>query len=370
MIVLGIETSCDETSAALVKDGRQVLSNIIASQTEIHAQYGGVVPEIAARRHIEAIGYIVDRALDDAGLNLSDVDGFAVANGPGLAGALLVGLNYAKALSYANKKPLIGVHHIEGHVCANYLGGDLEPPFLSLVVSGGHTVILAVESYDTYRVLGSTRDDAAGEAFDKVARLLGLGYPGGPIIDKLATEGRADTYPFPRARVDGLDFSFSGLKTAVSQVINGTANATSRRAKARAADISSATLQVNSGTIISTIAEPISPGNTIIPPPELSTADIAASFQQAVVDVLVDKTIKACKQMGYAKVALAGGVACNRGLRSTMEAACQASGLQLYMPQPVYCTDNAAMIAARGYYSLVNGVTDGLELNAYSNKMV
>ncbi|MCL2379159.1 MAG: tRNA (adenosine(37)-N6)-threonylcarbamoyltransferase complex transferase subunit TsaD [Defluviitaleaceae bacterium] len=332
MIVLGIETSCDETAAALVKDGRQVLSNIIASQTEIHAQFGGVVPEIAARRHIEVIRHIVDRALDEAGHSLSEIDGFAVANGPGLAGALLVGLNYAKALSYANKKPLIGVHHIEGHVCANYLGGELEPPFLSLVVSGGHTVILAVDGYDTYRVLGSTRDDAAGEAFDKVARLLGLGYPGGPIIDKLAKEGRADAYPFPRARVDGLDFSFSGLKTAVSQVISGTAKH--------------------------------------MPEYELSTADIAASFQQAVVDVLVDKTLKACKQMGYSQVALAGGVACNHGLRATMQAACQVAGLKLYMPQPIYCTDNAAMIAARGYYSLVNGITSGLDLNAYSQRMV
>ena len=346
MIVLGIETSCDETSAALVKDGRLVLSNIIASQTEIHAPYGGVVPEIAARRHIEVIGYIVDRALDDAGLNLSDIDGIAVANGPGLTGALLVGLNYAKALSYANKKPLVGVHHIEGHVCANYLGGDLTPPFLSLVVSGGHTVILAVEGYDTYKVLGSTRDDAAGEAFDKVARLLGLGYPGGPIIDKLAREGRADAYSFPRAKVDGLDFSFSGLKTAVSQAINGTANATARYTKAR------------------------KPKPDIAPSQDISTADIAASFQQAVVDVLVDKTLKACKQVGYSQVALAGGVACNHGLRSTMQAACDASGVELFMPQPIYCTDNAAMIAARGYYSLINGVVDGLELNAYSNKLV
>jgi len=351
MIVLGIETSCDETAAALVKDGRQVLSNIIASQTAIHAPYGGVVPEIAARHHIEVIGYIVDRALGDAGLKLSDVDGFAVANGPGLAGALLVGLNYAKALSYAQNKPLIGVHHIEGHVCANYLDGGLEPPFLCLVVSGGHTVILAVEGYDTYRVLGSTRDDAAGEAFDKVARLLGLGYPGGPLIDKLAREGRADAYPFPRAKVDGLDFSFSGLKTAVSQVVNGTANSPSRRRKEAVHDIAG-------------------PHPTKVMEHELSMADIAASFQQAVVDVLVDKTLKACKQMGYNQVALAGGVACNRGLRSTMETACKAGGFELFMPPPIYCTDNAAMIASRGYYSLAAGVTDGLELNAYSGRMV
>ena len=325
MIVLGIETSCDETAAALVKGGRQVLSNIIASQTELHAPFGGIVPEIAARRHIETIGYIVDRALDDADLTLSDVDCFAVANGPGLAGALLVGLNYAKALAYANKKPLVGVHHIEGHVCANYLCGDLEPPFLCLVVSGGHTVILAVDGYDNYQVMGSTRDDAAGEAFDKVARILGLPYPGGPMVDKLAREGRADAYAFPRAKVEGLDFSFSGLKTAVMQVAGKS---------------------------------------------ELPLADIAASFQQAVVDVLVDKTLKACRQMGYNKVALAGGVACNHGLRSGMLAACEAGGLSLYMPSPVYCTDNAAMIAARGYYKLVSGAADGLELNAYPGRMV
>ena len=363
MIVLGIETSCDETAAALVRDGRQVISNIIASQTELHAPFGGVVPELAARRHIENIGYIVDRALDDAGLQLSDVDGVAVANRPGLAGALLVGLNYAKALAYANKKPLVGVNHIEGHVCANYLYSGpksgletagkparfLEPPFLCLVVSGGHTVILAVEGYDSYKVMGSTRDDAAGEAFDKVARLLGLPYPGGPVVDKLAREGRADAFPFPRARVDGLDFSFSGLKTAVMQIINGTANA-ARRGNGSQAGNSSAGLASSEH--------------------ELPLADIAASFQQAVVDVLVDKTLKACRQMGYSQVALAGGVACNHGLRSGMQAACDADGLELYMPPPVYCTDNAVMIAARGYYSLAAGVADGLELNAYPGRMV
>ena len=326
MIILGIETSCDETAASLVLDGRRVLSNVIASQTQLHAPFGGVVPEIAARRHIEIIGYIVDEALNDAGLNLPDVDGYAVANGPGLAGALLVGLNYAKALAYTNKKPLVGVHHIQGHVCANYLDSGLEPPFLCLVVSGGHTVILAVEDYDIYRVLGSTRDDAAGEAFDKVARLLGLPYPGGPEIDKLAKEGRGDAYAFPRAKVEGLDFSFSGLKTAVMQMIH--------RDKS------------------------------------LKVEDIAASFQQAVVDVLVEKTLKACSQMGYSQVALAGGVACNHGLRKAFEAACGTAGLQLFMPKPIYCTDNAAMIAARGYYRLVGGAYDGLELNAFPGRMV
>jgi len=333
VIVLGIETSCDETAAAVVADGRRVLSNVIASQTELHAPFGGVVPEMAARRHIEVIRYIIDCALQEAGLKLSDIDGYAVANGPGLAGALLVGLNYGKALAYANKKPLLGVQHIEGHVCANYLDSGLEPPFLCLVVSGGHTVILAVEDYETYKVLGSTRDDAAGEAFDKVARLLGLPYPGGPQIDKLAQHGRGDAYAFPRAKVDGFDFSFSGLKTATRDVVARLSN------------------QDDEGLA-----------------PYL--ADIAASFQQAVVDVLVDKTLKACGQMGYKQVALAGGVACNHGLRTTMKAACEAKGLPLFMPQPIYCTDNAAMIAARGYFSLVRGKSDGLELNAYPGRMV
>ena len=325
MVILGIETSCDETSAAVVKDGRHVLSNIIASQVELHAPFGGVVPEIAARRHIECIGYIVDDALDQAGITLADIDAYAVANGPGLAGALLVGLNYAKALAYTHNKPLCGVHHIEGHVCANYLGSELKPPMLTLVVSGGHTSILAVDDYDTYRVLGATRDDAAGEAFDKIARVLGLPYPGGPEIDKLAKTGQ-NTIPFPRAKVDGLDFSFSGLKTAVTQY------------KAKN--------------------------------PDTPLADIAASFQQAVVDVLVERTITACEQEGYSQVALAGGVACNSGLRSAMEEACGKKGLKLSIPQPIYCTDNAAMIASRGYYRLQTGASDGLDLNAFPGRMV
>ena len=326
MIVLGIETSCDETSAAVVKDGRQVFSNVIASQIELHAPFGGVVPEIAARRHIECIGYIVDGALEQAGLDLADVDAYAVANGPGLAGALLVGLNYAKGLAYTQQKPLIGVHHIEGHVCANYLDSDLKPPMLTLVVSGGHTSILAVDDYDSYRALGSTRDDAAGEAFDKIARVLGLSYPGGPEIDKLSKMGDSTAVAFPRAKVDGLDFSFSGLKTAVMQY----------RAKN----------------------------------PDTPLADIAASFQQAVVDVLVAKTIAACEQEGYSQIALAGGVACNHGLRTAIETACSEKGIQLSMPPPIFCTDNAAMIAARGYYRLQSGYTDDWNLNAFPGRMV
>jgi N6-L-threonylcarbamoyladenine synthase len=317
MIVLGIETSCDETSAAVV-NGRRILSNIIASQTELHAPFGGVVPELAARRHIEAIGYIVDQALLQAGIPLEDVDAYAVANGPGLVGALLVGLNYAKGLAFAQQKPLVGIHHIEGHVCANLLtDAKLEPPFLSLVVSGGHTILLDVKDYNTYQVLGGTRDDAAGEAFDKVARLLGLPFPGGPEVDKLARRGNPSAIPFPRAKVGGVDFSFSGLKTAVMQYIAKN--------------------------------------------PEYNKADVAASFQQAVVDVLVENTVQAAKAAGYKDVALAGGVACNHALRAAMEETCIADGLTLWKPPPILCTDNAAMIAVRGYYRLLenNVNTDG-----------
>jgi len=326
MIILGIETSCDETSAAVVEDGRRVLSNVIASQVDVHAPFGGVVPELAARKHIEAIEFIVDNALSEAGVELDAVDGFAVANGPGLAGALLVGLNYAKALAFTCDKPLLGVHHIEGHVCANYLGSDLKPPMLTLVVSGGHTSILGVDDYDVYRVLGSTRDDAAGEAFDKIARLLKLPYPGGPQIDRLAEKGNAAAAAFPRAKVDGLDFSFSGLKTAVMQFM----------AKNK----------------------------------DVAIADVAAAFQAAVVDVLVEKSMAACKQEGYTQVALAGGVASNKGLRRAMAAACEANGFTLSVPAPILCTDDAAMIASRGYFQLAAGRVDGLELNAYPGRMV
>jgi len=327
MIILGIETSCDETSAAVVKDGRQVLSNIIASQVDVHAPFGGVVPEIAARRHIECIGYIVNEAIAKAGISLQDVDAYAVANGPGLAGALLVGLNYAKGLAYAHQKPLIGVHHIEAHVCANFIGRsecELQPPFLALVVSGGHTSILAVEDYNTYRILGSTRDDAAGEAFDKTARVLGLPYPGGPQIDKHAKLGNQFAAKFPQAKIDGLDFSFSGLKTAVMQYM----------AKNPAAQVE----------------------------------DVAASFQKAVVDVLVEKTIAACLKQSGDTIVVAGGVACNNGLRTAMESACADKGFKLFMPSPIFCTDNAAMIAVRGYYR--GGHFDGWNLNAFPGRMV
>jgi N6-L-threonylcarbamoyladenine synthase len=333
MTVLGIETSCDETAAAVVKDGRKVLSNIISSQTDLHTVFGGVVPEIAARRHIECIGFVVDEALSRAGLTLNEIDGFAIANGPGLAGALLVGLSYCKALAYAQKKPFVGIHHIEGHICANYLcdddneGSPWGPPFLCLVVSGGHTSLLAVRDYESYEILGRTRDDAAGEAFDKTARVLGLPYPGGPQIDRLAREGSPEAVRFPRGSVggDSLDFSFSGLKSAVIQY--KTKN------------------------------------------PAVPAADIAASFQQAVLDVLVTHTMEAAERHGFGKVALAGGVACNRGLRAAMREACEARGLRLHMPEAVYCTDNAAMVASRGYFALSAGRKDGYGLNAFSQRV-
>ena len=325
MIVLGIETSCDETAASVVKDGRTVLSNCEASQISIHAPFGGVVPELAARNHIESIEPVVDNALELAGVSLYDIDAFAAANGPGLAGALLVGLNYAKGLAFGRKKPLVGVNHIEGHICANFLDTDIQPPFIALVVSGGHTLLMAAMDYNTYRVIGSTRDDAAGEAFDKVARLLGLPYPGGPEIDKLAEQGDPSKIKFPRPKVQGLDFSFSGLKTAVIQHI----------AKNK----------------------------------EEKKADIAASFREAVVDVLTEKTIKACIDENIHKVVIAGGVACNKGLRTQLTDACKKNNIWLNIPKPEYCTDNAAMIASRGYFKASAGLIDDLSLNAFPGRM-
>ena len=325
MTVLGIETSCDETAAAVVLGGRTVLSNCMASQISVHEPFGGVVPELAARNHIESIEQIVDSALALAGVGLRDIDAFAVANGPGLAGALLVGLNYAKGLAFGKNKPLVGVNHIEGHVCANYFDAETEPPFIALVVSGGHTLLLTVSDYNTYRVIGSTRDDAAGEAFDKVARLLGLPYPGGPEIDKLAELGDPIKIKFPRPKVQGLDFSFSGLKTAVIQYLAKNKDA--------------------------------------------SACDVAASFREAVVDVLTQKTVKACMDEKINKVVIAGGVACNKGLRKSLAVACNKNGLKLFIPKPEYCTDNAAMIASRGYFKVIAGHIDGLNLNAYPGRM-
>ncbi len=329
-LILGIESSCDETAAAVVRNGREVLSNVISSQIDIHTLYGGVVPEIASRKHIERINQVIRQALSDAGVTLDDLTAIGVTCGPGLVGALLVGVAEAKALAFAKKLPLVGVHHIEGHVSANYIQHpELEPPFLCEIISGGHTHLVIVKDYGEFEILGRTRDDAAGEAFDKVARAIGLGYPGGPKIEKKAKEGNPQAISFPRAHVEEApyDFSFSGLKSAVLNHLN----------KARMM-----------GEVI-------------------NEADVAASFQQAVIDVLVDNAIRAAKDTGMTKLALAGGVASNRTLRAAFEAACAANGLVFYCPAPILCTDNAAMIGSAAYYEYRKGNLAGLDLNAVPN---
>lgn len=327
VLILAIESSCDETAAAVVKNGREVLSNIIYSQIALHTLYGGVVPEIASRKHIEKINPVITAALEEAHVTLDDIDAVGVTYGPGLVGALLVGVAEAKAIAYAKKKPLVGVHHIEGHVSANFIEHkDLEPPFLCLIVSGGHTHLVVVEDYGRYRILGKTRDDAAGEAFDKVARSIGLGYPGGPKIDAKAKEGNPDAIVFPKAKVADApyDFSFSGLKSAVLNYQNHAAMT----------------------------------GESV------NAADLAASFQKAVVDVLVEHTISAAKDLHFKRAALAGGVASNSALRAAMKKACDAEGIELFYPSPIFCTDNAAMIGAAAYYEFINGKRSGLDLNA------
>ena len=336
MNILGIESSCDETAASVVRDGREVLSNIISSQIAIHTEYGGVVPEIASRKHIENINPVIRQALAQAkdpaagascSMTWDDIDAIAVTYGPGLVGALLVGVAEAKALAYALNKPLIPVNHITGHVSANYLEHPaLKPPFLCLIVSGGHTNLVVVKDYGAYEFIGRTRDDAAGEAFDKVARSVGLGYPGGPKIDAEAKKGNPTAIAFPKARVDGApyDFSFSGLKSAVLNYQNHA--------------------QMTGEKII--------------------REDLAASFQKAVVDVLVEHTMEAAKEYGYRQVALAGGVAANSALRQAMKDACAVRGIDLCYPSPVFCTDNAAMIASAGYYEYLKGNTAGWDLNA------
>lgn len=330
ILILAIESSCDETAAAVVKNGREVLSNIISSQIELHKLYGGVVPEIASRKHIEKINQVIEEALQSAHVTLDDLDAIGVTYGPGLVGALLVGVAEAKAISYAKNLPLVGVHHIEGHISANFIENkELEPPFPCLVVSGGHTHLVIVEDYGKYRILGRTHDDAAGEAFDKVARAIGLGYPGGPKIDKLAKEGNADAIAFPKAHVAEApyDFSFSGLKSAVLNYLNGC------RMRGE----------------------------------EICQADVAASFQKAVVEVLVEHAMMAVKEYGFDKLAIAGGVASNSALRGAMQQACEKNHIQFYYPSPILCTDNAAMIGAAAYYEYINGTRSGLDLNAVPN---
>ena len=325
-LILGIESSCDETAAAVTLNGRTVLSNVINSQIDIHKRYGGVVPEIASRCHIEAIDTVIDKALTDAKVKLDDLDAIAVTYGPGLVGALLVGVSEAKAIAYAAKKPLIGVHHIKGHIMANLIEHkDLEPPFICLVASGGHSHIVYVKSYADFEIIAQTRDDAAGEAYDKIARVLGLGYPGGPLIDALAKKGNENAVNFPRVKMsDSLDFSFSGVKTAV---INYLHNAEQKGEK--------------------TIPE-----------------DIAASFQCAVTDVLCDHTIKAAKMKSCKTITLAGGVASNSELRRKMKEEASKHGIEVLYPSPILCTDNAAMISCAGYYEYLNKSFSDYTLNA------
>lgn len=330
VLILAIESSCDETAAAVVKNGREVLSNVISSQIDLHTLYGGVVPEIASRKHIEKINQVIQEALDQAAVTLDDITAVAVTYGPGLVGALLVGVAAAKAICFARKIPLVGVHHIEGHISANYIENkELEPPFLCLVVSGGHTHLVNVKGYGEYEILGKTRDDAAGEAFDKVARAIGLGYPGGPKIEKAAREGNPKAMDFPRAKINDnvYDFSFSGVKSAVLNYIN------------------SCNMK----------------GLPIV------QADIAASFQTAVTDVLIEHGIHAAKELGVKKLAIAGGVASNGALREGMCQVCQKNGIQFYHPSPIFCTDNAAMIGVAGYYEYLAGTRHGWDLNAIPN---
>lgn len=330
ILILAIESSCDETAASVVRSGREILSNVISSQIALHTLYGGVVPEIASRKHIEKINQVIEQALSEANVTMEDIDAIGVTYGPGLVGALLVGVSSAKAIAYATGKPLVGVHHIEGHISANYIENlDLEPPFICLVVSGGHTHLVVVKDYGNYEVIGRTRDDAAGEAFDKVARAIGLGYPGGPKIDKLAKDGNPHGIEFPRAAVDGspFDFSFSGLKSAVLNHIN--------------------LCQMKELTI--------------------EKADIAASFQSAVVDALTTRAFNACKEYGYNKLAIAGGVASNSAIREAFIKKSKDKNISFFYPSPIYCTDNAAMIGVAAYYEYINGTRHGLDLNAIPN---
>lgn len=327
ILILAIESSCDETAAAVVKNGREVLSNVIFSQIALHTLYGGVVPEIASRKHIEKINPVIQSALLEAGVTLKDITAIGVTYGPGLVGALLVGVAEAKAIAYAAKKPLIGVHHIEGHIAANFIENkDLEPPFVCLIVSGGHTHLVVVKDYGEFEIIGRTRDDAAGEAFDKVARAMGLGYPGGPKVDMAAREGNPHAIEFPRAKVEGspYDFSFSGLKSSVLNHINH---------------------EKMGGR-------------------EINVPDLAASFQNAVVDALTIRTVNATKEYGFNKLVIAGGVASNQALRNKLQEECEKARIEFYYPSPIYCTDNAAMIGVAAYYEYKKGIRSGWDLNA------
>ncbi|MBQ3054334.1 MAG: tRNA (adenosine(37)-N6)-threonylcarbamoyltransferase complex transferase subunit TsaD [Clostridia bacterium] len=325
-LILGIESSCDETAASVVQDGKEILSNVISSQIDIHTLYGGVVPEIASRKHTEAISHVVNSALKEANCTLSDLSAIAVTAGPGLVGALLVGVSFAKSLAYSANLPLVPVHHIEGHIAANYLAHpDLKPPFICLVASGGHSHIVYAKDYLEFEIMGRTRDDAAGEAYDKIARILHLGYPGGPKIDKLAKEGNGNSMQFPKVHFkENLDFSFSGVKTAVMNYVH---NMEQKGEK-------------------------------------INEADVAASFQEAVVGILVENTISAAKEKNITTICMAGGVASNSRLRKKMEQETKKRGISLYYPQPILCTDNGAMIAAAGYYEFISGKVSALDLNA------
>lgn len=322
IITLGIESSCDETSVAVVKNGREVLSNVINSQIKIHEKYGGVVPEIASRNHIEAISGVTKQALEEAKITFEDIDIIACTCGPGLVGALLVGVSYAKALSYALNKPLIGTNHIEGHIAANYITHkNLTPPFLCLIVSGGHTHLVHIKNYNEFEILGKTRDDAIGEAFDKVARVIGLGYPGGPKVDKLAKEGVANI-ELPKPHMEGLDFSFSGIKTAIINLHHKN--------------------------------------------PDINKANLCASFEKDVTEILLENTIEAAKKLNINKIALAGGVSANSYIRQEF-LKLQAKGYEIYYPEMILCKDNAAMIASAGYYNFMAGKVSDMYLNAIPN---
>lgn len=328
--ILAIETSCDETSSSIVKNGREVLSNIISSQIDIHKKFGGVVPEVASRKHLERISDVIDLAMNESKMKYKDLDAIAVTYGPGLVGALLIGLTTAKGLAYGLNIPLVGVNHIEGHIFANFIQyKDLEPPFVCLVASGGHSHIINVLNYGNYKIMGRTRDDAAGEAFDKVARTLGLGYPGGPLIDKISKKGKADAIDFPRSYLEegSYDFSFSGLKSSVLNHIN--------------------TMKMKGL--------------------EINAADIAASFQESVVDVLADKLVWAAIEKKSPYAVLAGGVAANSRLRELLTEKCKENNIKVLYPDPILCTDNAAMIGSAAYYKFIKGETSSLNLNAIPN---